>query len=74
MTLVNNGLFPFILALPISYWGDRIHRAAWIGALVLIQSVGYLFLVIPHINSPSSKIIEEANNVTHLSLFAGKIK
>ncbi|XP_044012488.1 solute carrier organic anion transporter family member 1A5-like isoform X2 [Aphidius gifuensis] len=70
LTIINNGLFPFILALPVSYWGDRIHRAAWIGALVLIQSVGYLFLVIPHINS-SSKVIEGTNNVTHLSLFAG---
>ncbi|XP_008556459.1 solute carrier organic anion transporter family member 1A6 [Microplitis demolitor] len=70
MTLFTEGVVPFILALPIAYWGDRIHRAAWTGALVLIQSVGFFFIIIPHFSHSSPRVVEETTNVTHLSLYS----
>lgn len=54
-----------------AYWGDRIHRAAWTGALVLIQSVGFIIFIIPHFTQPSSRVIEETMNATHQSFYAG---
>ncbi|XP_034947894.1 solute carrier organic anion transporter family member 2A1 isoform X2 [Chelonus insularis] len=69
-SLFTDGLIPLILALPIAYWGDRIHRAAWTGALILIQSVGFLTLIIPHFTHNSSRVIEETTNTTHLSIYA----
>ncbi|KAK0171243.1 hypothetical protein PV328_008993 [Microctonus aethiopoides] len=70
ISLITDGIFPFILALPVAYWGDRIHRAAWTGALVLIQSVGFIIFIIPHFTQPSSRVIEETINTTHQSLYA----
>ncbi|XP_014230637.1 solute carrier organic anion transporter family member 2A1-like [Trichogramma pretiosum] len=62
-----------VAGLTIAYWGDRIHRAAWLGGTVLVQSAGLLALVIPHI-SHSVKIIEqreiEDRNITHMSIYA----
>lgn len=74
MTLFTEGVVPFILALPIAYWGDRIHRAAWTGALVLIQSVGFFFIIIPHFSHSSPRVVEETTNVTHLSLYSGNYR
>ncbi|KAG8037596.1 hypothetical protein G9C98_005807 [Cotesia typhae] len=70
ITLISDGIAPFLLALPIAYWGDRIHRAAWTGALVLIQSVGFFFIIIPHFSHPSPRVVEETTNITHLSLYS----
>lgn len=53
-----------------AYWGDKIHRASWIGALVLFQCAGYVILIIPHLTH-KVRIIEETLNVTHMSLYAG---
>ncbi|XP_012285063.1 solute carrier organic anion transporter family member 1A2 [Orussus abietinus] len=60
---------PLILGLPIAYWGDRIHRAAWTGGLVLLQSTGYLSLLVPHFTH-RLKFVEETENVTHMSLYS----
>ncbi|CAK9801608.1 Solute carrier organic anion transporter family member 74D [Anthophora quadrimaculata] len=67
--LVLPDLTPFLLGIPIAYWGDRIHRAAWIGAIVLLQSVSYFIMIIPHLTH-YTKVIEEMKNVTHISLYA----
>ncbi|CAK9811000.1 Solute carrier organic anion transporter family member 74D [Anthophora plagiata] len=66
--LVLPDLTPFLLGIPIAYWGDRIHRAAWIGAIVLLQSVSYFIMIIPHLTH-YTKVIEEMKNVTHISLY-----
>ncbi|XP_072767237.1 solute carrier organic anion transporter family member 1A5 isoform X2 [Anoplolepis gracilipes] len=67
--LVIAELTPFILGLIVAYWGDRIHRASWIGALILLQSVAYFILIIPHLTH-RVRVIEETQNVTHMSLYA----
>lgn len=69
--LVTAELTPFIFGLVIAYWGDRIHRASWIGALTLLQSVSYFILIIPHLTH-RVRVIEQAENVTHMSLYAGQ--
>lgn len=63
-------LMPLLFGLLIAYWGNRIHRAAWTGGLVMVQSVCYISLIIPHFAS-NTKIIEETENVTHMSLYSG---
>ncbi|XP_012256142.2 solute carrier organic anion transporter family member 74D [Athalia rosae] len=60
---------PVIFGLLVAYWGDRIHRVAWTGGLVIIQGIAYISLIIPHLTS-KSKIIEEPSNVTHMSLYS----
>ncbi|XP_018401297.1 PREDICTED: solute carrier organic anion transporter family member 1A5 [Cyphomyrmex costatus] len=67
--LVTAELTPIILGLLVAYWGDKIHRASWIGALVLLQSVSHLFLIISHLTH-RVRVIEETQNVTHMSLYA----
>ncbi|XP_012215064.2 solute carrier organic anion transporter family member 1A5 [Linepithema humile] len=67
--IVTAELTPFILGLVVAYWGDRIHRASWIGALTLLQSVAYFLLIIPHLTH-RVRVVEEAENVTHMSLYA----
>ncbi|KOC65602.1 Solute carrier organic anion transporter family member 1A5 [Habropoda laboriosa] len=66
--ILISDLTPFLLGIPIAYWGDRIHRAAWIGAIVLLQSVSYFIMIIPHLTH-YTKVIEETKNVTHMSLY-----
>jgi hypothetical protein len=68
--LVVAELTPFILGLAVAYWGDRIHRASWIGALILLQSASYFILIIPHLTH-RARVIDETLNVTHMSLYAG---
>ncbi|EZA61300.1 Solute carrier organic anion transporter family member 1A5 [Ooceraea biroi] len=67
--LVVAELTPFIFGLAVAYWGDRIHRAAWIGALILLQSVSYFIMIIPHLTH-RTRVIEETPNATHMSLYA----
>ncbi|KAF7399488.1 hypothetical protein HZH68_008080 [Vespula germanica] len=67
--LVTSELTPFFLGLIVAYWGDKIHRASWIGALVLLQCASYVILIIPHLTH-KVRIIEETLNVTHMSLYA----
>ncbi|TGZ47629.1 solute carrier organic anion transporter family member 2A1 [Temnothorax longispinosus] len=67
--LVVAELTPVLLGLMVAYWGDRIHRASWIGALTLLQSVSYFILIIPHLTH-RVRVIEETQNITHMSLYA----
>ncbi|XP_006616873.1 solute carrier organic anion transporter family member 1A5-like [Apis dorsata] len=67
--LIVSDLTPFILGVVIAYWGDRIHRAAWIGAIVLLQSISYFVMIIPHLTH-HTKVVEETENVTHMSIYA----
>ncbi|XP_012523933.1 solute carrier organic anion transporter family member 1A5 [Monomorium pharaonis] len=67
--LVVAELTPILLGLIVAYWGDRVHRASWIGALTLLQSVSYFTLIIPHLTH-RVRVIEETQNVTHMSLYA----
>jgi len=68
--LVVAELTPIILGLVVAYWGDKIHRASWIGALTLLQSISCFILIIPHLTH-RIRVIEETQNVTHMSLYAG---
>lgn len=70
--LIVSDLTPFALGVVIAYWGDRIHRAAWIGAIVLLQSISYFVMIIPHLTH-HTKVVEETENVTHMSIYAGNI-
>ncbi|XP_043258795.1 solute carrier organic anion transporter family member 1A5 isoform X2 [Colletes gigas] len=67
--LVISDLTPFLFGLLVAYWGDRIHRVAWIGGIVLLQSVSYFIMIIPHLTH-QIKVVEDTNNVTHMSLYA----
>lgn len=67
--LVVAELTPVPLGLVVAYWGDKIHRASWIGALTLLQSVSHFILIIPHLTH-RVRVIEETQNVTHVSLYA----
>nr|XP_034185770.1 solute carrier organic anion transporter family member 74D-like [Osmia lignaria]XP_034185771.1 solute carrier organic anion transporter family member 74D-like [Osmia lignaria] len=67
--LLISDLIPFFLGLLIAYWGNRIHRASWIGAIVLLQSVSYFSLIIPHLTH-QTRIIEDTENVTHMALYS----
>lgn len=64
-------LTPFFLGLVVAYWGDRIHRVSWMGALILLQSVSYFILIIPHLTH-RARVIDETSNTTHMSLYAGQ--
>ncbi|KAG7205510.1 hypothetical protein KM043_007491 [Ampulex compressa] len=67
--LVVSELTPLFLGLVVAYWGDRIHRVAWIGGVVLLQSASYFILIIPHLTH-RVRVIEETENSTHMSLYA----
>ncbi|CAG9855220.1 unnamed protein product [Phyllotreta striolata] len=51
-----NEIFVGIFALCISYWGNRIHRATWIGALTMLIAVAGGILAIPEIYNPFTKV------------------
>lgn len=68
--LVVGELTPILFGVLIAYWGDRIHRVSWIGALTLLQSVSYFILIIPHLTH-GVRVIEKTGNGTHMSLYAG---
>ncbi|XP_017758410.1 PREDICTED: solute carrier organic anion transporter family member 1A5-like [Eufriesea mexicana] len=67
--LIISDLTPFVFGVIVAYWGDRIHRAAWIGSMVLLQSVSYFIMIIPHLTH-HTKVIEETENMTHMSIYA----
>ncbi|KAL0126172.1 hypothetical protein PUN28_004947 [Cardiocondyla obscurior] len=67
--LVAAELTPFLFGLMIAYLGDKIHRASWIGALTLLQSAALFILIIPQLTH-RTRVIEETQNVTHMSLYA----
>nr|XP_033340979.1 solute carrier organic anion transporter family member 74D-like isoform X1 [Megalopta genalis]XP_033340980.1 solute carrier organic anion transporter family member 74D-like isoform X1 [Megalopta genalis] len=56
-------LTPFLVGLIVAYWGDRIHRVAWVGGIILIQSVSFFIMIIPHLTH-QIKIIQETQNMT----------
>lgn len=45
--LVAGGIFQGLFAIVVAYWGNRIHRTAWLGGLFMLQSVLCLIVVIP---------------------------
>ncbi|XP_014482148.1 PREDICTED: solute carrier organic anion transporter family member 1A5 [Dinoponera quadriceps] len=67
--LVTADLTPFVLGLVVAYWGDRIHRTSWMGTLILLQSVAYFILIIPHLTH-RVRVIEDTTNATYMSLYA----
>ncbi|XP_076395586.1 solute carrier organic anion transporter family member 1A5 [Megachile rotundata] len=67
--LLISDLTPFFLGVTIAYWGDRIHRAGWIGGIVLLQSISYFALIIPHLTH-RTRVIEDTANATHMALYA----
>ncbi|XP_076662079.1 solute carrier organic anion transporter family member 2A1 [Halictus rubicundus] len=56
-------LIPFLFGLLIAYWGDRIHRVAWVGGIVLLQSASYFVMIIPHLTHPI-KVVDETVDMT----------
>ncbi|XP_072401916.1 solute carrier organic anion transporter family member 2B1-like isoform X1 [Diabrotica undecimpunctata] len=50
--VVSNEIFVGILALCVSYWGNRIHRTTWMGALTMLIAVSGATLAIPEIHRP----------------------
>lgn len=45
--LVASGVFTGLFAIVVAYWGNRIHRTAWLGGLFMLQSVLCLIVIIP---------------------------
>jgi MFS family permease len=58
--LVASGIFQGIFAIFVAYWGNRIHRTAWLGGLFMLQSVLCLIVVIPTLahNSDENRTID----------------
>lgn len=57
-----NEIFTGIFALVISYYGNLIHRASWLGGLVIYQAVASVVLLIPEIYKPITQLTE--TNIT----------
>lgn len=71
--LYTSEIAPLFIGLAVAYWGDRIHRASWLGGLTLIQCSALLSLIIPHISHSSVDVIEDTTNLTHLpSVYSGE--
>lgn len=45
--LVTNALCEGIIALNIAYYGNRVHRVAWLGGLSMIQAIVTFILILP---------------------------
>lgn len=45
--LVANSIFQGLLAVAIAYWGNRIHRTAWMGGLFMLQGILCFMVIIP---------------------------
>lgn len=65
---------PILFGIAIAYWGDRIHRASWLGGFTLVQCAAFIACVIPHIpyNKDSEVTTTDNVNVTHMSIYAGE--
>ncbi|KAJ8669936.1 hypothetical protein QAD02_001195 [Eretmocerus hayati] len=59
---------PVFLGLLIAYWGDRIHRAAWLGGLTLIQCAAFMCYLAPHL-SPSHRENNDSDQAEHISMY-----
>ncbi|XP_014214469.1 solute carrier organic anion transporter family member 2B1-like [Copidosoma floridanum] len=60
---------PVLIGLAVAYWGDRIHRAAWLGGLTLLQCAGLLGCVIPRISRWDERLVD-TDDTTHASIYA----
>jgi hypothetical protein len=45
--LVASGVFQGIFAIFVAYFGNRFHRTAWLGALLMLQAFICVLVVIP---------------------------
>ncbi|XP_053673868.1 solute carrier organic anion transporter family member 4C1 [Anopheles nili] len=61
--LVTAGIAQGVLAILISYWGNRFHRISWLGAIFMLQAIGLIVLIIPTVthNSAESNTIDAIN-------------
>ncbi|CAG9770271.1 unnamed protein product [Ceutorhynchus assimilis] len=62
-----NEVFVGIFALLVAYWGNRIHRPTWLGALTIYLGVSCITLAIPEIYQPFNK------DETNISVVNGRI-
>ncbi|XP_051170815.1 solute carrier organic anion transporter family member 2A1-like isoform X2 [Leptopilina boulardi] len=67
--LTVSEITPFFLGLIIAYWGDRIHRISWLGGVTFIQCLGFTLIIMPEWDT-HFRVIEQATNNTHMSLYA----
>ncbi|XP_017774173.1 PREDICTED: solute carrier organic anion transporter family member 2A1-like [Nicrophorus vespilloides] len=61
-------VFGGAFSLLISYWGNRIHRASWLGALSIFHAISAATLIIPELYHPGTA---ENPNVTQVALESG---
>lgn len=45
--LVAGGLAQGVVAIPVAYWANRIHRISWLGTLLMLQALACLAVIIP---------------------------
>lgn len=45
--LVTSGILQGFFAILVAYWGNRMHRTAWLGGLFMLQSIFCLIVIIP---------------------------
>lgn len=45
--LVTSGIAQGVFALLVAYWGNRLHRISWMGAILMLQAVALVLLIIP---------------------------
>lgn len=70
---VSHEIFLSLIAIIIGYWGNRIHRAAWIGGLACFQGAACFLIMIPyleHVKNPNATvIIDSPSNIFYKILF-----
>ncbi|KAJ8984534.1 hypothetical protein NQ317_011005 [Molorchus minor] len=52
--IYTNEVFAGLLALCVAYWGNRIHRASWMGGLTMLLAVAAATLAVPEVHNPFS--------------------
>lgn len=67
--LVSSGIFQGIFAILVTYWGNRIHRAAWMGGLFMLQAVMCLIIIVPTLAHKLVQIANVQRNLNFLQMF-----
>ncbi|KAJ8958758.1 hypothetical protein NQ314_006374 [Rhamnusium bicolor] len=70
--IYTNEAFVGLFALCVAYWGNRIHRASWMGGLTIFVAVACITLAVPEIYNPFSGN-EIDSTITGLALAANEI-
>lgn len=64
---------PILFGVAVAYWGDRIHRASWLGGFTLVQCAAFIACITPHVSYNKNTEVTTEVNVTHMSIYSGQL-